>query len=127
MKPITEFLLSKDYPTIMKDPKEGCEMEDICNWLEYNGVTDRREFDFGCPSALPKKGELLYICGPYRNNDPAECWVSLRAGNWQQVTIKPKGQSFWLDEERIQTHISFKRAIELAKELINNPNKILTP
>lgn len=128
MRQITEYLLTKKNPRSMNDPENGCKVEEICNWLEYNGVTDRREFeDFAHRRAIPKKGNLLYVCGPNRNSNPSEYWVALIASNWQQVTIKPKDESFWLDEEQIQTDISFERAIEMAKEMIKNPNKILKP
>lgn len=126
MKTINEYLLSKRNPKTIEEPTIGCTKEDIINWLESMGVTDRREFDMSIHR--PNAGELLYEVGPKDYTNPGQYWVSL-IGNPedrcdQVVCIKPKRKSFFTGLFGSK-EIEFEKALELAVEMIKNPNKVI--
>lgn len=122
---INEYLLSKKKKSIIVKPEKGCTVEDIMTWLEDMGVTDKRTFrEYRFSSCIPNKGELLYICGPNESDDtPEQYWVILSSYT-TQIVIKPKGTSHvnTLDTYK-KTIVSFDKAIELALDMIKDPNK----
>lgn len=125
MRPIFEYLLSKKQNKAITEPENGCTVEEIVKWLESYNV-EKREFRFGPGNHHTiEKGKLFYVVGPNRNGDPNEYWVALRNYWEQNIVMKPKDRSFMsLDGE--QKFISFEKAIEVAKEMIMNPNRELS-
>lgn len=127
MKTINEYLLSKSNPKTIEEPTIGCTREDIIKWLEYMGVTDRREFDMSVHR--PNAGELLYEVGTKDYKSPAQYWVTLigNPGNRcdQAVCMKPTSKSFFTGFFDHEVEIEFDKALELAAEMIENPNKVV--
>lgn len=125
MRPIFEYLLSKKQNKVITEPENGCTVEEIVKWLESYNV-EKREFRFGPRGHHSiEKGKLFCVVGPNRNGDPTEYWVALRNYWEQNIVMKPKDKSFIsLDGE--QEFVSFEKAIEVAKEMIMNPNRKLS-
>lgn len=125
MKTLYEFLLTKKHTEAITEPDNGCTVEEIIKWVESYGV-EKREFHVG-PGRdnPPKKGKLIYVVGPNRNNDTNEYWVALRNHWGQNIVLKPKDRSFCVLNHE-QKFITFEKAVELMIEMINTPNKKIT-
>ena len=126
MKQIVEYLLSKNGKTYLcKEPQPGCTIEDICAWLAYMGVEDQREFKITPRLEIPEKGKLLARVSRNNKSKPKEYWVKLVAWNHQQVIFKPLDSCSFLNIGLYECKISFEKAVEIAKEMIDDPNKII--
>lgn len=125
MKPILEFLLSNTNHKTIQDPSPGCDIEEIAEWLEKLGVTDRRQHNYKIHK--PNDGCLLYVTGPEHPKNDTQYWISLigkpHTYREQDVCCKPRSQSMFKDTNDIYTDISFEKAIEIMREMIDDPDK----
>lgn len=125
MTNINEYLLTKNKTNVVTIPEKGCTIEEICAWLAYMGVEDQREFKITPRLDIPKKGKLLVRVSRNNKNKSKEYWVKLVACNNQQVIFKPLDSCSFLNLGLHEYKISFEKAVEIAKDMIDNPNKII--
>jgi len=131
MKHIDEYLLSKkNQKTIIVDPKKGCTREEIAEWL---GVNDFVKYDEIVH--YPAVGETMYEIGPDNYERALQYWVALinvpKEANTvtttkdQRIVFRPRSISCFRDVSGHVTEIKFEKAVELAKQVIENPNKAI--
>ena len=130
MKTLNEFLLGKDNPKFFKDLKHGCTCEEIAEWLEQMGVTNHVKYNGSMH--YPEVGELMYEICPDEWSMPDEYWIELigvpiKNEIYQSVAFKPKAQYsiFTNVNTEEQEFIEFDKAVEIAKEMIADPNKVI--
>ena len=123
---ISEYLLSKTKKPI-GEPQCTWTIERIADWLETMGVTERVKFNMTFYRSEPNC--LICEIGPKDHKNYEEYWVALignpQSKGDQRLVIKPKAKSLFEDIDEEETSIDFDKAIELAKEIIEDPTKVI--
>lgn len=126
MKQILEYIISKNSKVIKNEkPKYNCSIEELEKWLNSYDVTNKVYFQNG-KDWKPELKKIGYEIGPCYG--PGSTWIRLEShpnkNIIQFLIIKPKAQSMF--KSKINGNyvmISFDHAIEIAIEMINNPEK----
>ena len=119
---ISEYLLSNKKKKTSNWPSR--DIDEICRWLEENGVTDHYKYDG--TNRLPDRGKLCYEIGPCKSDKILTYWVALHGntGEWQDVVMRTKTNSNF-NTRHDMLEIDFETALELAKQMIDDPNKVI--
>lgn len=123
---ISEYLLSKTKKH-MGEPQRTWTIERIADWLETMGVTKQVKYN----ATLHSSEQNCLICeiGPKDYKNYEEYWVALignpQGKGYQSLVIKPQVKSLFADIDGEETLIDFDKAIELAKEIIEDPTKVI--
>lgn len=91
------------------------------------GVTELVKFNSTLHSSEPNC--LICEIGPKAYKNYEEYWVALicnpQGKGDQRLVIKPQAKSLFIDIDEEETSIDFDKAIELAKEIIEDPTKVI--
>ena len=120
---ISEYLLSNKKKKTYNWPSR--DIDAICRWLEENGVTDHYNYDGSW--RVPDVGKLCYEIGPCKSDKVGTYWVTLHGNtgrDWQDVVMRTKTNSNFNDRDGM-VEIDFETALELAKQMIDDPNKVI--
>ena len=119
---ISEYLLSNKKKKIDNWPSK--DIDEICRWLEENGVTDHYNYDGSW--RVPDVGKLCYEIGPCASGHDGTYWVTLHGntGEWQDVVMRTKTNSNFNNRDDM-VEIDFETALELAKQMMDDPNKVI--
>lgn len=122
---ICEYLITKKnaktkVKKFLSPPKHGCDVKDVCNWLESYGINKTDSY-----LDEPKTGELCYSKG-MGNDSPATHWACLHGKTTygiQKVVVRTKETNSNFVTDDYDYEISFEEAIEKMKIMIEDPNK----
>lgn len=129
MIPILEYIISKKNPSGFLHPQFGCTVEELIELFKKNGVT--KFFKWIEQDKIQEEpiGSIICVTGPIDMKGDEKYWVGICCkysdDQFQNLTIKLRceNKSSFRDIHDKFIEISFEEALNLAYQLIKNPNK----